>query len=189
MAGRDLTFGCACGKLRGVVRGVSPRNGARVDCYCKDCQAFARLLGADHILDENGGTAIYQTLPARLELTEGVKNLACLRLTPKGTYRWYANCCNTPLANTGGPKLRFVGTLLAGYKPGEMAQVMGPPTAVVNVSAEAAEAGVKARGMAALTAKILWRHFKAGFSAQTRRTPFFDATGHPVVTPELAPRR
>ncbi|MCL6284760.1 DUF6151 family protein [Ruegeria sp. 2012CJ41-6] len=188
MAGRDLAFGCACGKLRGVVRGVSPRNGARVDCYCKDCQAFARHLGADHILDENGGTAIYQTLPARLELTKGVENLACLRLTPKGTYRWYAKCCNTPLANTGGPKLRFVGTLLAGYKDGEMAQVMGAPTAVVNVGETAAAAGVKARGMKGLVMSILWRHFKAGFKARDRESPFFDAAGKPVVPPELAPR-
>jgi hypothetical protein len=31
-----------------------------------------------------------------------------LRLTRKGIYRWYSQCCNTPIANTVGIKLPLV---------------------------------------------------------------------------------
>ena len=78
---------------------------------CDDCQAYAHHLGrADTVLDANGGTDVYQTTPARIELTEGVEHLRGLRLSPKGLIRWYAGCCNTPIANTlSQAKMPFAG--------------------------------------------------------------------------------
>jgi hypothetical protein len=98
----DLPLRCACGAWRGVLRGVAPGRGNRCICYCDDCQSFAHYLGrADEILDAHGGTDIFQTSPARLEITAGNERLACVRLRPRSNVvRWFASCCRTPIGNT-----------------------------------------------------------------------------------------
>lgn len=108
-----LPIRCSCASLRGTALGVSANRGNRVVCYCDDCQSFAYFLGrADQILDAHGGTDIFQTSPARLELSEGVDKLACMRLTPGGMVRWYASCCNTPVGNTMATRqMPFVGLI------------------------------------------------------------------------------
>lgn len=109
-----LSLRCSCGTVRGRAHGLSPETGQRVICYCEDCQTFARFLGrADEILDPNGGTDIFQTSPARLELTSGTERLACVRVTPRGPLRWYADCCRTPIGNTpAATRVPFVGLVL-----------------------------------------------------------------------------
>ena len=97
----NVPLKCDCGKLKGVAKNLSSVQGRRIICLCDDCQAFAHYLGhAKSVLDQNGGTEILQMLPANLEITRGIENLKCLRLSDKGMLRWYAGCCNTPVANT-----------------------------------------------------------------------------------------
>ena len=70
-------------------------------CYCRDCQAYAHALGnAGAILDDLGGTDIVASLQQHVMLSQGTDALACLSLSDKGLLRWYASCCNTPIANT-----------------------------------------------------------------------------------------
>ena len=112
----DVPLRCACGTVRGVARGLSPTRGHRVVCYCDDCQRFAHFLGAAQtILDPHGGTDIFQTSPARLEITAGGDLLACLRLRPRSNVlRWYAGCCRTPIGNTpADPRFVLVGVIHA----------------------------------------------------------------------------
>jgi len=98
---RDLKIRCACGALQGSVRGVSPAEGNHAVCYCDDCQAFQHFLGrAADVLDPHGGTEVFQTSAARVSFDAGSERLACMRLSPRGTCRWYAGCCNTPVGNT-----------------------------------------------------------------------------------------
>jgi Family of unknown function (DUF6151) len=47
-----------------------------------------------------------------LRFTKGQDQIEGLRLTPKGLYRWYAKCCNTPVGNTRAPALPFVSMLV-----------------------------------------------------------------------------
>ena len=97
----EVPLKCSCGSVQGVARDVSPKTGNRLVCMCDDCQAYAHHLGrAEHILDRNGGTEVFQLTPSQLTLTEGREHLRCLRLKEKGLMRWYAGCCNTPVANT-----------------------------------------------------------------------------------------
>lgn len=90
---------CRCGDLRASLD-VAPKSGMRLVCYCDDCRAFAHALDRPDTLDPAGGTEIFVTTPARLTLTSGLERLCCLRLSSEGMLRWYAGCCNTPLANT-----------------------------------------------------------------------------------------
>jgi hypothetical protein len=86
----DVPIRCSCGALRGFARGVSRNNGRRLACYCDDCQSFAHFLGrADDVLDAHGGTDVFSMTLAHLEITEGADQLACVRLTAGGMFRWY----------------------------------------------------------------------------------------------------
>lgn len=106
-----VPLACSCGKIRGVIDPASPSLGRRVVCMCADCQTYARWLGRqEEILDEVGGTDIYQTTPARVHVHEGREHIRCVRLSPKGLYRFYAGCCRTPLANqAAAARMAFVG--------------------------------------------------------------------------------
>ena len=98
----------------------------RVVCYCGDCRAFAHAITRSDVLDANGGSEIYWTTPSRMQLTAGVDQVRCLRLTDKGLFRWYAGCCNTPIANTmGNPGMPFL-SLLTGFIDAPDPSVLGP---------------------------------------------------------------
>ena len=97
--------------MRGIAKDVSPSNGFRVICYCKDCQAFARFLDRSDVLDSAGGTDIFQMPTGRVEVTAGADALRCLRLSSKGILRWYSDCCRTPIGNTAGARVPLVGMI------------------------------------------------------------------------------
>src|SRR5262249_14193468 len=101
----DLPLRCECGHVRGVASEVSPSTGCRVVCYSKNCQAFARFLERAAVLDAAGGTDIFQMPPGRMKITAGMHAVRCLRLSNRGIYRWYADCCRTPIGNTAGPRV------------------------------------------------------------------------------------
>jgi len=86
-----------------VVTNVSPSTVNRAVCYCDDRQAFLHHLGRADLLDAHGGTDIVQVAPARLSFVQGQERVVGLRLTSRGLYRWYANCCRAPLGNTLSP--------------------------------------------------------------------------------------
>src|SRR5437016_5861532 len=100
---------CSCGEVQGYARNAGPGTVNRIVCYCDDCQAFLHHLGRTYLLDAHGGTDIVQLAPASLVFDRGTDRIIALRLGPKGLYRWYASCCRTPLGNTVGPTIPFVG--------------------------------------------------------------------------------
>jgi hypothetical protein len=107
----EVPLKCSCGKMRGMAV-VDPQGSNRAVCLCGDCQSFAHFLGrAAEILDKNGGTDIVPLAPRNFRLTQGQEHLACLRLSPKGMFRWYAGCCQTPIANAPSAALPFLGTV------------------------------------------------------------------------------
>ena len=185
----EISFSCSCSQLQGVLREPSPPTGPHVVCYCRDCQAFPHALGvADKVLNAHGGTQIFQTSPARMEIVAGRQRLACLRLTPKGLLRWYASCCNTPVGNTlPTAQLPFVGFPVSAISPTDRA-LLGPIAAGVN--------GRSARGdRASLIGHDrgpLWLLFRGArlilgsrLQKDWRRNPFFDDEGRPSVTPRI----
>ena len=116
---------CRCGEVEGRVANATPEAVNRVVCYCADCQAYAHHLGRADLLDAHGGSDVVQVAPASLSFTRGADRIAALRLTPKGLYRWHASCCKTPLGNTVGPAIPFVGIVVQAF--GASGDVFGPP--------------------------------------------------------------
>jgi Family of unknown function (DUF6151) len=112
---RDAELSCRCGEVQGCVKDAAPRTVNRVVCYCDDCQAFLHYLRRPDLFDAHGGTDIVQVAPASLAFHRGTERIVGLRLTPKGLYRWYSGCCHTPLGNTVGPAIPFVGIVARAF--------------------------------------------------------------------------
>jgi hypothetical protein len=190
----NLPIRCSCGTLQGATRGASPDAGNRVVCYCDDCQAFAHFLGrgAD-ILDQSGGTDIYQTSQGGVTFSAGANYIACVRLTARGLFRWYADCCNTPIGNTlSSSTIPFVGLINRCLVPPaddpSMSVTLGHVRARVfrqfakgDRSALAAGESMPRLMLRFSRLVIQWR-----LRGDQRRSPFFDArTGVPIAKPRV----
>jgi hypothetical protein len=192
MTGR-ISLRCQCGAVRGDAIDVSPRTGNRLVCYCDDCQAFAHHLGRTDVLDEAGGTDIFQLAPAQVRITEGVDGVRCIRLSPKGLFRWYAACCRTPLANTASARFPFVGLLSSFMDHAANGrtrdQDLGPPFAYVQ--GRYAVGGLPAHvDPNATTLPVILRIVRLlarwWITGRGTPSPFFDPTTRaPIASPEV----
>lgn len=101
---------CACGNVKGELN-IVPKTYFHVQCLCCDCQNFAHYLRQQNtLLDEHGGTELFQTYPAHIKITKGEEHITCVQSYEKGLYRWHTQCCNTPIGNTmTSPKVPFIG--------------------------------------------------------------------------------
>jgi hypothetical protein len=166
---------------------VDVSDGVRVICHCRDCQAYARALGRDDIVDEWGGTDVFQSYPASVKLTAGLEHLRCLRLSDKGLMRWHSACCQTPIGNTmAKARVPFVGIVhtFVDHREHPRDAVLGPavrtqPQQAPRPPPNASRAPV---GVIVRAAWFLARGWMKGAHAPS---PFFDATGTPVVTPRV----
>lgn len=127
----NVNLECFCGAVKGNLRVVSNKKSFHIHCLCCDCQSFASYLeNEDKILDEYGGSEIFQTHPSYIKITEGKEKLSCVRLTEKGLMRWYTSCCKAPVANTmSSPKMPFAGVSVKFMKfssEEEKKKVLGP---------------------------------------------------------------
>jgi hypothetical protein len=107
---KDLPLRCRCGHVRGIAQAVAPPSGFRFICYCTDCQAFARFLDRPDVLDQAGGTDIFHLPTGRVKLTTGSDALRCLRFSQR-VFRWYSECCKTPIANSAAARFPVVGLI------------------------------------------------------------------------------
>ena len=179
---------CQCGKLQAEVdpRGVA----ARVVCYCKDCQAYARFLGREAgMLDAAGGTEVEAALPAAVRFTAGIEHLGCMSLSPRGPYRWYATCCLTPIGNTArDPKMSYVGLNRACLDaPDEtLDRQLGRSRSVVErASAHGPVAATPVRTALAV-AKIGGMILRARLGGGYRNNPFFvPGSARPLRAPQV----
>ncbi len=182
MTDRVLDCTCRCGAVK--LRVAVPRrsSGTRAKCYCTDCQTAAQALGAADLLDPAGGTEVWQTTPDLLEIVQGAEHLVILRLSPKGLFRWYAACCDTPLCNTL-PRLGlpFVSIVLP---PGTADDVvLGPVGAHVNTIGAQPGQGAPARDVnfAAAGMTVLWRMAISALSGRAGKNPLRTPGGDPIA--------
>lgn len=184
----NLALQCRCGQIKGRAIKVYPSEGTRVVCYCKDCQAFAIALGvADMVLDAQGGTDIYQLPPARLQIHQGHDQIRCLRLSDKGLYRWFAGCCNTPIANTLAPRTPLVGLLHSFIVDPDAEIKTGPVRALVNLrgaTGQVSREQVRAAPARGYVRKILVKILCWKLAGKGRPNPFFNG-GEPITKPKI----
>jgi hypothetical protein len=161
---------------------------------CDDCQAYMHFLQRPELLDVHGGTEIIQLPPAHVTVTEGREQVRCVRLYPKGMMRWYAGCCNTPIGNTlASPKVPFAGILAAFVDPADNAQrdrALGP--IILRAFAKFAIGQPPAGSHPKAPLGYLWRTLgllaRAWLAGKHSPSPFFDATGTPVVEAQVLSR-
>ncbi len=176
----DVPLRCRCGEVRGHVTGASPRTTNRVVCYCDDCQAYAHALGRADLLDASGGSDIVQVAPSSLSFEQGAERIACMRLTPKGLYRWYAGCCKTPVGNTVGVQVPFVGITRQTFEAAgvRVDDAFGPPGGRI---LGRFAVGTPPEGSQKLDVPFLGRTLllvaRWKIAGKTQPHPFFDAKG------------
>ncbi|QYJ05946.1 DUF6151 family protein [Qipengyuania flava] len=186
-AADSLEFACECGSVAGVVEQVSPSEGDRVVCHCVDCRDLVRHLGQeDCVLDELGGTDLYQSRCARVKIHAGREHLASLHMTEGKTLRWYAACCNSPMFNTyANGKVPYVTTLLANADKAKADDLLGPPIGhVFPEQATGDGSALTPMPFSRLMRRFFGRMLKDLFSGDRRRSALFDArTLEPIAPP------
>ncbi|MET0287253.1 MAG: DUF6151 family protein [Polyangiales bacterium] len=192
---RTVSLRCRCGAVRGSAEHVTPAADSRAICYCDDCQIYALHLGTPGVLDERGGTDGCIFAPAQIKLSAGQEHLRCVRLSPKGLHRFYAGCCNTPLGNSVNASLPVVILVHACMDHAADGRTrdedLGPPR--MRMMGRYAAGGVPKGAHP----KVPFGKFLPAFASHLVRTylggrakpsPFFDASGRPVIEPRVIDR-
>ena len=193
MAEDVVRLRCSCGKMRGSISGLRTEGGNRVVCHCDDCQAFAKELERDDVLDGHGGTDIFQVRPAQIRIDQGGAELSCLRLKAGGLLRWYTACCNTPVGNMmAAPKMPFVGLIHSVIDDdGDAArrdQLLGPVRCRIHGKFAVGDAGrLEAHPTAPPSLLLRTLRWLIGGWLKKRYapSPFFDANGKPIAVPRV----
>ncbi|MGH1355594.1 MAG: DUF6151 family protein [Thalassovita sp.] len=181
-----LNFQCGCGQVQAQLSPAGVSGGSHIQCYCKDCQASARHLGYD--LPPHGGTELIQTTPDAITITNGVDQLAILRLSPNGLCRWYATCCNTPMFNTLQRKtLPFAGVVVHASESKSVDQAMGPIWGHAFTAAAPANSGAPTedKKMARIGTKMLGRLISAYLSGRAGQNPFLTKDKEWITVPKV----
>ena len=186
----NISLKCKCGTVQGSVSHASPDVGNHMACYCHDCQSFANELSKDDaILDEWGGTEIYQTPPWYVTIDSGREQIRCLRLTPKGIYRWYTGCCNTPIGNTGSAKFPFIGLIHSFMDKDEHTESqLGPIKGYHKLGSAIGQPpeDIQQLGMpTGTTIMVFWRLLKWKLSSRNKPNLFFDSSGRCISKPKI----
>lgn len=171
---------CQCGLVRGMLREASPKHVNRVICYCDDCQMFATYLGRPDLVDSCGGSDIIQTAAGNLLFTSGQEQIRGVRLSADGSYRWYSNCCKTPLGNMASFTMPAIGIPVAPFlAAGEPLSLrFGEPIGAIRGEYAIGAAPRRARGvplsvMARAVPKVLfWK-----MTGKGRGNPFTSSDG------------
>jgi hypothetical protein len=172
-----MEWTCRCGVFAAE---ADTSGGLRAVCYCNSCRNFAIRTGAEGVLDEAGGSDLFQVAPERMRFLRGAENLSWLRLSSRGPVRWFTTCCNTPVASTlETPAIPFV-TLQSHRFANPSA--LGPVK--VRVFREAATGRVPDDGGGAikLYANFGFRALKSKLSGGSKRNPFFGSDGKPIAS-------
>ena len=185
----DIKLKCQCGAVQGTAINITPENGNRLVCCCSDCQAFAEHLErASDVLDEFGGTEIFQTSQSQVRIKKGGRHLRSLKLSSKGLTRWYTDCCNTPVANTINAGFPFAGVIHSFMDVrGDKDAAMGPVRAYVQTQyARGTPTHPKSskKFPIGVTLTIMHKIMKWKMKGMQKPSVFFDDDGNPVVEPK-----
>jgi hypothetical protein len=176
----EMPFSCTCGTLSGHITPSGVQTGTHVSCYCHDCRAAQLYFGQPD--PAPGPVDILQMSPEDIRIDSGAEHLALMQLSPKGMLRWYADCCNAPIATTSRTaKFPFAGFIVKRIADPDP---LGPVTTRGFVpKPDGKQSHDKIRYAAV---GLLSRLMKSWTSGNWRNTPFFNIdSGDPVVPPKI----
>jgi len=184
----EIKLKCSCGKVKGKTQNISESSGTRLMCCCDDCQSFAQYLKQESsVLDQYGGTDIFQMPISHVKITAGTEQISSIRLSDKGLYRWYTKCCNTPIGNTMGPEAPFIGVIHNFIdNAASRDQELGKSKGHIQTKFAKQEVPVNLKGssfkiiLRSLSKLIIWKI--KGFN---KPSVFFDDKGKPIARPKL----
>lgn len=180
---------CECGAFRAQLLNFPRNTPGRLACYCDDCQTFAHHLNRADLLDGAGGMEVIPVYPAEIQIDAGREVLKCLRLSSGGLYRWYASCCNTPVANVrpGFPWVGLVHRVFTVKDPSYLDRTLGVIKSRIM--------GRYARGTppSGTAEKIDFKGFvtvlpfiiKGLLMGKAKRSPFFAEDGQTPIVPPI----
>lgn len=177
-----VAWSCRCGAVHGTVD-VERRAGTPVVCHCDSCTRAQRHWGVEATRTQ--GVAIYQTTPDRVSIHSGASNLGLGRLSPKGSYRWYATCCDTQIGvSSTTPKFAFIGFVQSVFSD---TSALG--RARTHSYIPQPGGGEKHTRLMPAVVAVMARAMFARTSGRWQDTPFFDVeTGAPMAAPALLPK-
>lgn len=174
-----LSFQCRCGDTAWHMPGRTARHGTHLMCYCRDCRAWARSLGAENRLAPGGGLAVFVTRPDWITFTHGAANLAAMKLSAGGLERWHAACCDTPVSSHLQSVISFCGvTAMNAVTPASL----GPVRAAYATGSALPDPDVPPKdfGFAALFSGVLARGMAARLTGRRKSSPFLKE-GAPIA--------
>ncbi len=171
----SATWRCECGSVEARL----PTDGFRLVCYCGSCRDFATRLGSGDRLNDAGGSDLIQVAPDSVEI-KGIEHLRWMKITEKGPMRWYAHCCDTPMANT--LSLRAVPFASFQVHDIEPQSELPPIRAHVNLSGATARVTEPTGNVRSVLLSFASRVLRSWVTGRWRRTPFFDGQGRPVAS-------
>lgn len=176
----DLAFACSCGAMCGHITPEGLRLGIHVVCYCHDCRAAQLFFGQPD--PAPGPVEILQLAPGEVAFDTGAEHLAAMQLSPKGMLRWYAKCCDAPLATTPRtPGFPFAGFIV---KRIDDPSPLGPIKTRGFIPQPNGKQ--KHEGILPAALGLLRRAAVSRLSGSWKNSPFFDhETGKPVATPRV----
>ncbi len=182
---KNVPLKCACGKVQGLAKNVAPKTGNRIVCHCTDCQNFAQYLKSSTTLDEHGGTDIFQMPLNGVEITQGKEHIQCIRWNKKGLFRWYADCCKTPMGNTMSSKVAFIGVIHDFMDDAKSRdENLGPVRAYVMIPKEPTPKR-KATSMLKAGPQIILKLITWKLKGLNKPSSFFEEDGTPIATPKI----
>jgi len=178
---------CQCGEVQGMAHNVSPSSGTRVVCCCASCQEFANYLGTHaDVLDEFGGTELFQLSQSQVRISQGQDKLQSIRLRPKGLLRWHTTCCNTAIGNTINANLPFVGLIHTFMDIPNRDATLGKIRAHVQTQDATQAAGYEkhsAKYPLGITLRIIRKMLLWKIQRKNKPSPFFNEEGLPIAKP------
>jgi hypothetical protein len=187
----EMELGCDCGKFKGTVD-TKYLKGFRAVCLCDDCQAFAHFLKRPDTLDANGGTDIVPVMPSHYKIILGKENLKSVRLVEKGMYRWYADCCKSPIGNAmSSPAMPYIGVpyriFEKRYSKDQIDRQFGPVTERMQAQFAKGPLPPLARKTVSMgfMLRVLKFILRAKLTGGGSPSPFFLSDGSPAVKPQV----
>ncbi|MCA0927492.1 DUF6151 family protein [Ruegeria profundi] len=177
-AGEGMAFSCICGALQGRITAAGVQSGTHVGCFCRDCRAAQLYFGQPG--PAPGPVDILQMSPEEIRIDKGAEYLALMQLSPKGMLRWYAKCCNAPLATTA----RTVKVPFAGFIANRFVDPGGLGPITTRGFVPQPDGKQKHENLRYAVVGMLRRLAKSWVSGSWKNTPFFDCdSGEPVAVP------